>query len=817
MKKQIRLGLLDSIIYDILSFFKINKDYKKYNPLFYPNSDLILMNNMFEMDLYDIIISNSDISEESNYTNCDFIEFNNFYKIVLSNNIRRSSNKIRVGIPNNHRYFKNIIKNYIYRNFGPTKKIEYKIIRLQDIGVFIDNNLIDLSVSYEPYIYDLFDNNSGVSIDNIDDFKFYFFIKSEYGLDFIKELKTILNEFLNNEEYQKKFLKYKGKKNNEYIKLYLNTIEQNIILHDFTINSITQSNIQDYGSFIKSLYYRVLNKKFGKLNNKNKDNEIDIKDIKLQQYILDLFNFLTNDIIIRDRIQRILFNKTSSEKNQFSNYNVGEFLKKLDSSSEEIIIQKVRAEEAIKSKNLFFASITHDIKTPISAIISLSELLLDKYEDSENEELIMIHETAKNLLNLIHEVLTLSKLEIGKLKLNKTVISLEKIVENVVNNLKATNKNNNVKIFYDISDFAKKNYIGDSVKINQILYNLGNNGLKFTEKGYVKISADQIFDSEKYSILQFSVKDTGKGINQDKISDIFNPFQQEDNETQLRYGGYGIGLANVKKLIELMNGKIHCISKVGEGSEFIFEIKLEKENDYEIINDIDLDIEIVNKEIDNSKINHVLIAEDTVVNRKIIVKIMNIFNLNYKLVSDGKEAIDYYLRNKDLINFVITDIQMPIINGIELSDKLRESGYKGNIVAYTASDEIDYGIQITHKFDRILTKPYTKEKFIKLFGENKLKNKKNTISESNEFQELYMEEMTDNYDLLIDIYDNKDFNNDNTYLEIRKVAHSIKGAPIFGGDTKFNEIGKSISNYAKSKNKLKIYEYLMELKKLIKK
>jgi signal transduction histidine kinase len=222
---------------------------------------------------------------------------------------------------------------------------------------------------------------------------------------------------------------------------------------------------------------------------------------------------------------------------------------------------------------------SHEIRTPLNGIIGFTEILLrnPKIEQDELSQLNIIKRSSDILLVLINDILDISKIDSGKIILEEIEININEIIKHVIENFKqkTESKNIEIKINSIVSDDTV--FIGDPVRISQILLNLINNSLKFTpDNGEISISIKQEKINSAESSLFFEIKDSGIGIPQDKLKSIFEPFIQSGSDTSRKYGGTGLGLSIVKKFIELMNGTIRAESEIGKGSVFLFNINLKE-------------------------------------------------------------------------------------------------------------------------------------------------------------------------------------------------------------------------------------------------
>ncbi len=246
--------------------------------------------------------------------------------------------------------------------------------------------------------------------------------------------------------------------------------------------------------------------------------------------------------------------------------------RKLNALNKELELQRKRVQEALDIKSNFLANISHEIRTPINAIMGMTYILGQSLKDEKQKKQVQSIETASNsLLRLINDILDKSKIDVGKLEIVKSNFNLLNIINNIktIFNNKIEQKGLELKIIYDKN--LPINLVGDSLRLEQILTNLITNAIKFTNKGYIELNIEQT----KQNRFRFSIIDTGIGISQEQIDKVFRPFTQGDSSTTRKFGGTGLGLSICKELVELMNGSISIQSQINKGSSFIFEVDLE--------------------------------------------------------------------------------------------------------------------------------------------------------------------------------------------------------------------------------------------------
>jgi len=370
------------------------------------------------------------------------------------------------------------------------------------------------------------------------------------------------------------------------------------------------------------------------------------------------------DFIPKPIIPEILVGKVKNFLDLFSQQQeLKNLLQKLEEKNKELEIQKVKAEEATREKSMFLANMSHEIRTPLNGIIGISKILEESNLDSEQKELTEIITTSgENLLNIVNDILDFSKIESGQIKLEKIDFSLKKVVESIVKLMKlnADKKGNTLSVKTDKK--VPDTLIGDPYRLSQILTNLVNNAIKFTQKGTIEIRVESSNTDEKETELLFRVIDTGIGISEDGQKKLFKEFSQTESSTSRKYGGTGLGLAICNNLTSLMGGEIGVTSTEGNGSEFWFSLKFGyKQQTQKDMRTEDIDIPADIK---------ILYAEDNPVNQRVTQLLLQKIGIECEIANNGQEAIEMYKTNQ--FDLILMDMQMPEVDGIESAKQIRK-------------------------------------------------------------------------------------------------------------------------------------------------
>ena len=375
-----------------------------------------------------------------------------------------------------------------------------------------------------------------------------------------------------------------------------------------------------------------------------------------------------------------------------------------------------KAEEANRTKSEFLSSMSHEIRTPMNSILGFSELLDSLIDDpGQRKYLESIRSSGKILLDLINDILDLSKIEAGKIELKPRPVNPESIFNDIGKIFSVKMREKGLKFLIDIDKELPEALQIDEVRIRQILFNLVSNAVKFTEKGYIKLTVRGIFREQKSKFdLIFLVKDTGIGISTENKRIIFEAFRQSKGQRDEKYGGTGLGLAITKKLIEAMGGKISVDSVVGKGSTF--EVILKKVA-VASVDDISEDLE--ETPIDNIKFKKqtILVVDDIESNRILLRETLKPYNLSTVEAKNGKEGID--AAQKYHPDLILMDLRMPVMDGYEATRKIKKDSNLKDIpvIILTASAMKEQEEKINKiNCEGYIRKPIKKTELIKVLA-----------------------------------------------------------------------------------------------------
>ena len=354
------------------------------------------------------------------------------------------------------------------------------------------------------------------------------------------------------------------------------------------------------------------------------------------------------------------------------------------------------AERANQAKSVFLATMSHEIRTPMNGVIGMSALLEETSLTAQQKVYTeTIASCSESLLNVINDILDFSKIESGGMELEEEDFNLQNCIEHILDLFGARAAQTGIELLYEVDREVPLHIRGDDLRLRQVLTNLISNAIKFTEKGEVHIRVRLIDDSPEGILrLGFEVRDTGIGIPADKLERLFKAFSQVDSSTTRKYGGTGLGLAISEKLVKLMGGDIRVESQPGNGSTFSFTILTRAGAEVQPASHIELS-EFAGKRI--------LIVDDNQTNRTILKSQLEYWNLVPALAASGPEALDMLSRD-DAYDLVLTDMQMPLMDGINLSKTIRDRYPRMPIILLSSVGD-EYKKNHLNLFSAIMTKP----------------------------------------------------------------------------------------------------------------
>ncbi len=465
---------------------------------------------------------------------------------------------------------------------------------------------------------------------------------------------------------------------------------------------------------------------------------------------------------------------------------------------QELSLAKQIAEDARQAEKQFLANMSHEIRTPLNAIIGMAHLLFDtRPTPQQMEYLEILRSSADFLHSLISDLLDMAKIEAGKIEVHHKefdLIGLLKTIQKVFE-IKISARPIDVHVMIDSK--INGSYIGDDLLLNQILLNLLGNADKFTEKGSISLSVRLVADDDENALLEFKVQDTGIGISPEKLGLIFQKFKQINHQGH-KQKGTGLGLAITKELVELQGGSIRATSEEGVGSAFIFMLPYKKGQNM-VIEPPKGSHFMERKDFENG---HILVVEDNLMNQKYISSLLNKWERQFTVVSDGKQAVEKTQAQK--FDIIFMDLQMPHMDGYEATIAIRSTKSQNQhipIVALTASAMLDQKTKaIDVGMNDFLPKPFAPNQLFEMLQkyakdpsekmaaipEESTKKEEPRINrdilDHERLQEMYegdvdyQVDMFDTFleDVLHEFADLTPLNEQQQFMDIKRLAHKLK-------------------------------------------
>ncbi|KAF2330160.1 tetratricopeptide repeat-containing hybrid sensor histidine kinase/response regulator [Flavobacterium daemonense] len=379
----------------------------------------------------------------------------------------------------------------------------------------------------------------------------------------------------------------------------------------------------------------------------------------------------------------------------------------LREKNKELILAKNKAEKASKARSEFLSTVSHELRTPLNAINGITHLLLeDNPKKNQLKYLESLKFSGNYLTTFINEILEINKIDSTKVEVEYISFNLKELLFNIQSSLKELATANKNYFNLEIDEAIPDNLIGDPTKLSQIILNLINNALKFTQNGHVNVIAKLYAIEEESATVYFEIVDTGIGIPEDKLQSVFESFSQGSIEVNRKYGGTGLGLTIVKKLIELLGGEIKLKSEVGKGSTFTFKLNFN-------INKEPLEVvEETAKLYSDKQLEHksILLIEDNKINQMITRKMLENKAIQCQIIDNGEEAVELLKINR--FDMVLMDVHLPGINGTTATKMIREFDKTTPIIALTAiSLDENRDMLLSFGMNDVITKPFVPDEF----------------------------------------------------------------------------------------------------------
>lgn len=369
-----------------------------------------------------------------------------------------------------------------------------------------------------------------------------------------------------------------------------------------------------------------------------------------------------------------------------------------------------QAKVANNAKSMFLANMSHELRTPMNAVLGFASIGLDSMGVKEKDDYLeRIRQAGHHLLQIINDILDFSKIESNQLTLELHPFELAKAIEKIqqLNQLIAEQKG--IELVIQMPDTLPL-VVGDRLRLEQVLLNLVSNAVKFTERGAVTLKIEVTQNSEMDVSLTFAVSDTGIGMTEKQLGQLFKAFFQADSSTTRKYGGTGLGLAISKQLVDAMGGRIEVESTFGQGTTFYFTVTMP------ISSESERDIDSSSDNLESELISHLsskqsLLVEDNKVNQLIASKMLQTLGLSVMVAENGKEAIELIKIHQ--FDFVFMDVQMPVMDGLTATTAIRDMAIEIPIIGMSAhATQEDKTLAIEAGMDQYIIKPIEKEKLV---------------------------------------------------------------------------------------------------------
>jgi len=334
---------------------------------------------------------------------------------------------------------------------------------------------------------------------------------------------------------------------------------------------------------------------------------------------------------------------------------------------------KLRSEEESRSKSSFLAMMSHEMRTPMNAIIGMTNIAKSADNTQKKDYALgKIEDASTHLLGVINNILDMSKIEAGKLELNPVSFYFCEMIGKVVDIINFRVAEKDQKLTVDIDENIPCMLICDDQRLAQVITNLLSNAVKFTpEHGSIALRATMTEHEDEICEIRFDVSDTGVGISEEQQLGLFKPFQQAESSTARKYGGTGLGLAITKRIVELMQGSISVCSAIGEGATFTFTVRVEKLLDGTLIDLADEGPDAESEQPDDYSEYRLLLVEDVEINREIVLALLEPTRMIIDCAENGAQAVRMFKEAYEAYNIIFMDVQMPVMDGFEATRTIR--------------------------------------------------------------------------------------------------------------------------------------------------
>ncbi len=610
-----------------------------------------------------------------------------------------------------HKYIEAILLYRGDQNFQALSMLE-KAKQLNNDRNFLNNILlVEAKVYLNRERYDSATKNFNSLVVNTDIYeKDYLATEAYLGLAELYLRKGELNESAKNGEYALKLANNNGffvetKKANQL----LTTIYEKLGLYENAFSG-SQNLLQINDSIFNVEKLKVEAKTADQIRDEIKtkqivDLESKVEELTESQNRSEITAILTSAFLIIISLLAVSLYRNNQIKVKTNDL--------LHTKNKELQVARDGAVHAMEAKTNFLSTVSHELRTPLYAVTGLTHLLLEENpSENQKEHLTALKFSGDYLLNFINDILHINKIDANKLQPLNMEFNLKKVVNEVIDSLQQSAKENNTKLTFEFDPTIPGHLMSDPLKLSQIFMNLIGNSIKFTKDGEVRVITKLLSKNNEDVKIYFEVNDNGIGISKENQKSIFEGFEQGSVQINREYGGTGLGLTIVKSLLSLFNSEIGLESTLGEGSAFSFEIDMKSMDDLPD----DIPFEISPRDYDFKGL-HLMIVEDNKINQVITKKMLTKKEITSDIASNGEEAV--ILAKENIYDAILMDIHMPGISGEEATIQIRAFDQTTPIIALTAislDDSLDsfYAAGCND----VVTKPFKPEIFYQKIGEN---------------------------------------------------------------------------------------------------